>query len=728
MAAERHLQDCFPCHEQTPTRTTTHSLQAVCHGGDLEQLWSLEGSPDGPPAIIAEIISQLQQRQGSLQTPGLFLSAATLADVVQLALVPAPGGSGGLQQWTLQPGQAATESSVLKEISTGKHPATKRLSRGDAGRVKDFLKCHPTVAGRVLAVQQAVVALNTSVRQYAQELSERVAAAEGDSADSAQPIDDPGRLSAARKDAFLRHAASMAALSPGGVEGGSHNSDSVRVAKASHRPRLSELWPHTRLRQAVAPILAAESDPVVLVGLLVEVLRNLTEPLIPKALGSAFTAGVAESEPPLSQHAQLVALRSAVSCLPPANRLTLQALVEVCALDLLCPENAAHNGLRADALSGVLGPLLLPPSCVQLPYCGETLTGSSSRNAGGGSGGSRPRQVTARPVDVSEGAAMLEPLPEDAALVLRTDTTCSDTQPGGDSFVIPATRGGNAVSEVGQGGVHMPSSPTPSMEGGATPHGQVSLELAGTLDTVPERTEETASPPAGVPVSNTTTAAHHESAPASVSVLHSEQSSVHPPPVTMPGTQAQMHGGAGGAAPVQVAPSGHARAATAQAPPASNARHAGSARSAVAVGSLTAALAEGYAAAVCRMLLAHFVTLFHGTNADALECEMLSTQQQSKSLVAARWALRAARAQQEDWERRRMMSAAVALQRLKLKRAMAAWSRIASQGRGRDAVHGRVRLLSSLVAELGAEVDEQAAVIERLKRQLREHELQQRMR
>ena len=104
---------------------------------------------------------------------------------------------------------------------------------------------------------------------------------------------------------------------------------------------------------------------------------------------------------------------------------------------------------------------------------------------------------------------------------------------------------------------------------------------------------------------------------------------------------------------------------------------------------------------------------------------MLGTQQQSQQLVATRWALRAAHAQQEDWEQRRMMSAAVALQRLKLKRAMAAWSRIASQGRGRDAVHGRVRLLTSLVTELSAEVDEQAVLIERLKRQLQEQQLQQ---
>jgi hypothetical protein len=70
------------------------------------------------------------------------------------------------------------------------------------------------------------------------------------------------------------------------------------------------------------------------------------------------------------------------------------------------------------------------------------------------------------------------------------------------------------------------------------------------------------------------------------------------------------------------------------------------------------------------------------------------------------------------------MSAAVALQRFKLKRTMAAWRRLASQGRGRDAVHDRVRLLTSLATELSAEVDEQAVLIERLQAELKHAQLE----
>jgi len=692
----------------------------------LEQLWSLEGSPDGPPAIFAEIISQLQQRKGCLQTAGLFLSACTLADTVQLALAPAPGGGGGLQEWALQPGQPATESAILKEISISKHPASKRLSRGDSGRVKAFLKCHPPVASRVLAVQQAVTAIDEAVRAYAKLLSERVAAAEGGNKDATRPIDDPGQLPAAQKEAFLRHATSMAVVSPGGPSGtGYRASDAVRIARADHRPSLSELWPQTRLRLVIAPILADESDPLVLVGLLLEVLRNLKEPLIPKALGSAFTAGVAESDPPLSQHAQLVALRGAVACLPPPNRLCLQALIEVCALDVLHPSNAHHNGLRADVLSSVLAPFVLPPTCVQLPYSGVTLTGSTLREGGAGTAA---RHVTVRAIDVSEGGAALAPLPEDAALVLRTDSTRSDSQAGrGDSFVIPATRGGGTNTAVEHGGVRMAASLTPSVgsavqEGApSTPFGQVQLEPVGVLDTVPEQARESssASPPAGVPVSYAETTPAPAGSTPHAADAPSHAAAAKPPPLLIANTPAPPPAGE----PIMVPASAASRSAAPQAAPGANAHHAGSARSAVAVGSLTTALAEGYATAVVRLLLAHFATLFHGTNADALECEMLSTQGQSKNLVAARWALRAAQAKQAEMEHRRTMSAAVALQRLKLKRTMAAWHRLASQGRGRDAVHDRVRLLTTLVGELSSEVDEQAVLIERLQSQLREAEL-----
>ncbi len=692
----------------------------MCHGGDLEQLWSLEGSPDGPPAIFAEIIAQLQQRTGALSTPGLFLSACTLADVVQLALAPAPGGGGGLQEWKLQPGQPATEASILKEISLGKHPATKRLSRGDSGRVKAFLKCHPPVASRVLAVQQAVMALDEAVRKYAKALSDRVAAAEGAGKDASGPIDDPNALPAAQKEVFLRHAASMAAVTPGG-DGTA--SGTVRIARADHRPSLSELWPATRLRQAVAPIVEGESDPLVLAGLLMECLRNLKHPLIPSALASAFSAAVAESDPPLSQHAQLVALRGAVACLPPPNRLTLQAITEVCALDVLHPDNAHGNGLRADVLSSVLAPLVLPPSVVQLPYSGVTLTGLSLRS--GGQGGQNRRMI-ARPVDVSEGSSVLRHLTSDAALVLRSDSTRSESQPlQGDSFVIPATRGGNTATEPTQGGVHLASSPTPSVDSalpGAAAQGAsgVGGGAGATLHTVPEQSEGTSStsPPAGVPVSHTETG--------TAQPYTAEAGGSPPGGAAAPPPPLVVVGGPGSSAlgePVSVPHAATARGTVPQATPGPNAHHQGSARTAVAVGSLTPALAESYAIAVVRLLLAHFATLFHGTNADALECEMLSTQEQSRNLVAARWALRTARAREENTEQRRTMSAAVALQRLKLKRTMAAWRRLASQGRGRDAVHDRVRLLSTLAGELSAEVDEQAVLIERLQSQLREAQL-----
>ncbi|CAE7524699.1 unnamed protein product [Symbiodinium sp. KB8] len=135
---------------------------------------------------------------------------------------------------------------------------------------------------------------------------------------------------------------------------------------------------------------------------------------------------------------------------------------------------------------------------------------------------------------------------------------------------------------------------------------------------------------------------------------------------------------------------------------------------------VTPALASSYASQLVGLLVQQYTTLFSGSNVQDLVTSAISLQSAQRALAATQAAHRAALAEIAAGEDARVMMSAVALQRLKLKRVMAAWHAQASVGRGRAALHSRVRVLTDLATELAGEVEEQALLIERLRGQLEE--------
>lgn len=475
-------------------RAHAHLAQAV-FTGDLAQLWAIEGQPEAPFCIVSEILTALQSRDEALRTPGLLLTPATLPVVVKVVLGSGAAG-GGAGPERSQVGDAKADSSVMKRISFSSIP-----SRSDTAAVRTYIQRRPELAVRVAASQSLVKELESVIRGHVAEV------AKGGANPPAPAPPGPG------------------AVEP--VGGFAVHSDGGAASLAAS-------WPHTQLRKAIAPCIAKVEDVHVLAGVLLQFLASLQVPLIPPLMVHAFFTAVVTRD----AHAQIVALRAAVACLPPPHFHALRALVEFAALDVLHADNASENGVTLDVLSDVLGQVVLPPHTITQPQAATQLQG--------------------------------------------------------------------------QGGEE-------SQGGGPTPGG----------------------------------------------------------PPTTPGTKA--------------------------------------ARIAV-----TPALASSYASQLVGLLVQQYTTLFSGSNVQDLVTSAISLQSAQRALAASQAAHRAALAEIAAGEDARVMMSAVALQRLKLKRVMAAWHAQASVGRGRAALHSRVRVLTDLATELAGEVEEQALLIERLRGQLEE--------